>query len=63
MKRLFTLMTMLFLMGSAFAQVLVNESFENGNTVGQAPVGWICDGNGWKAGITIPDDNEARFSI
>lgn len=60
MKRLFTLMTMLFLMGSAFAQVLVNESFENGNTVGQAPVGWICDGNGWKAGITIPDDNEAR---
>ena len=50
---------MMLLMGSAFAQVLVNETFENGNTVGQTPVGWIGDG-GWKAGITIPDDNEAR---
>lgn len=39
--------------------MLVNETFENGNTVGQNPVGWIGDG-GWKAGITIPDDNEAR---
>ena len=52
-------MLMLLLMGSAFAQVLVNETFENGNTVEQNPVGWIGDG-GWKAGITIPDDNEAR---
>ena len=60
MKRLFTLLATLLLMGSAFAQVLVNETFENGNTVGQPPVGWICDDNGWKAGITIPDDNEAR---
>ena len=50
---------MWFLAGSAFAQVLVNEPFENGNIVGQTPVGWIGDG-GWKAGITIPDDNEAR---
>ena len=53
-------MTLTLLMGSAFAQVLVNETFETGNTVGQSPVGWICDNNGWKAGITIPDDNEAR---
>ena len=60
MKRLFTIMAMLLLMGSAFAQVLVNETFEEGNTVGQSPVGWICEDNGWKAGITIPDDNEAR---
>ena len=59
MKRLFTLMILLLLVGSGFAQVLVNETFENGNTVGQTPVGWIGDG-GWKAGITIPDDNEAR---
>lgn len=51
---------MWLLMGSAFAQVLVNETFETGNTVGQPPAGWICDNNGWKAGITIPDDNEAR---
>ena len=59
MKKLYTFIAMMLLMGSAFAQVLVNETFENGNTVGQTPVGWIGDG-GWKAGITIPDDNEAR---
>ena len=60
MKKLFTLLMLVLLMGSTFAQVLVNETFETGNTVGQSPVGWICDDNGWKAGITIPDDNEAR---
>ena len=59
MKKLYALIAMWLLAGSAFAQVLVNETFENGNTVGQPPVGWIGDG-GWKAGITIPDDNEAR---
>ena len=59
MKKLYAFIAMMLLMGSAFAQVLVNETFENGNTVGQTPVGWIGDG-GWKAGITIPDDNEAR---
>ena len=60
MKRLFTFMMTLLLVGSGFAQVLVNETFENGNTVGQTPVGWIASDDGWKAGITIPDDNEAR---
>ena len=60
MKRLFTLLMLMLLMGSTFAQVLVNETFETGNTVDQSPVGWICENNGWKAGITIPDDNEAR---
>ena len=60
MKRLFTLIATLLLVGNAFAQVLVNETFENGNTVDQPPVGWICDDGGWKAGITIPDDNIAR---
>ena len=59
MKKLYAFIAMWLLAGSAFAQVLVNETFENGNTVGQTPVGWIGDG-GWKAGITIPDDNEAR---
>ena len=59
MKKLYAFIAMMLLMGSAIAQVLVNETFENGNTVGQTPVGWIGDG-GWKAGITIPDDNEAR---
>ena len=56
MKKLYAFIAMWLLAGSAFAQVLVNETFENGNTVGQTPVGWIGDG-GWKAGITIPDDN------
>ena len=60
MKRLFTLMMTLLLVGSGFAQVLVNETFESGNTVDQTPVGWICDDGGWKAGITIADDNTAR---
>ena len=59
MKRLFTLLMLVLLIGSTYAQILVNETFENGNTIGQPPVGWIGDG-GWKAGITIPDDNEAR---
>ena len=59
MKKLYAFIAMMFLVGSSFAQVLVNETFENGNTVGQTPVGWIGDG-GWKAGITILDDNEAR---
>lgn len=60
MKRFFTLCAMLLVMSGAFAQVLVNETFENGNTVDQSPVGWICSNNGWRAGITIPDDNVAR---
>ena len=60
MKKLYALIALCIIAGSAFAQVLVNETFENGNTVGQSPVGWICNDNGWKAGITIPDDNEAR---
>ena len=60
MKKLYAFIAMWLLMGSAFAQVLVNETFETGNTVDQPPVGWVCDNDGWKAGITIPDDNEAR---
>lgn len=60
MKRLVTLIALCLLMGNTFAQVLVNEGFETGNTVDQTPVGWICNDGGWKAGITIPDDNEAR---
>ena len=58
-KLYFTLLAML-ISTMTFAQVIVNEGFETGNTVGQTPVGWICSDNGWKAGITIPDDNEAR---
>lgn len=60
MKRLLTLLALLFMMGGAFAQVLVNETFEVGNTVDQTPVGWICNDGGWKAGITIDDDNVGR---
>jgi hypothetical protein len=60
MKKLYAFIAMWLLMGSTFAQVLVNETFENGNTVDQTPVGWIGDEGGWKAGITIPDDNVAR---
>ena len=58
-KFYFTLLALL-ISTMAFAQVIVDEGFETGNTVGQTPVGWICSDNGWKAGITIPDDNEAR---
>ena len=60
MKKLYALLAIWLLARSSVAQVLVNETFENGNTVGQPPVGWVCDADGWKAGITIPDDNEAR---
>ena len=60
MKRLYFTFLALIISTMTFAQVLVNEGFETGNTVGQTPVGWICSDNGWKAGITIPDDNEAR---
>ena len=60
MKKLYFTILALLTSTLAFSQVLVNEGFETGNTVGQSPVGWICSDNGWKAGITIPDDNEAR---
>lgn len=60
MKRLSTLLVLLFMVSGAFAQVIVNETFENGNTVEQPPVGWVCTDGGWKAGITIADDNIAR---
>ena len=60
MKKLYLTLFALIITTMAFSQVIVNEGFETGNTVGQTPVGWICSDNGWKAGITIPDDNEAR---
>ena len=60
MKKLYFTILALIISTMAFAQVLVDEGFETGNTVGQTPTGWICSDNGWKAGITIPDDNEAR---
>lgn len=36
MKRLYAFIAMWLMIGSTFAQVLVNETFENGNTVDQA---------------------------
>ena len=60
MKKFYLTFIALFINMMAFSQVIVDEGFETGNTVGQTPVGWICSDNGWKAGITIPDDNEAR---
>lgn len=60
MRRFYLTLLALMITTLAFSQVIVNEGFETGNTVGQTPVGWICSDNGWKAGITIPDDNEAR---
>lgn len=60
MRKLYFTLLALLISTMAFSQVLVNEGFETGNTVGSTPVGWICPDNGWKAGITIPDDNEAR---
>ena len=60
MKKLYFTLLALIISTMTFAQVIVEEGFETGNTVGQTPVGWICSDNGWKAGITIPDDNEAR---
>ena len=60
MRKLYLTLLALIISTVAFAQVLVDEGFETGNTVGETPVGWICSDNGWKAGITIPDDNEAR---
>ena len=60
MRKFYLTFIALFFSMMAFSQVIVDEGFETGNTVGQTPVGWICSDNGWKAGITIPDDNEAR---
>jgi len=57
MKRLFILMMTLLLVGSGFAQVLVEETFENGNADGQPPVGWICNDGGWKCGYQEKDHN------
>lgn len=60
MKRLYFTILALLISTLAFSQVIMNEGFETGNTVDQTPAGWICSDNGWKAGITIPDDNIAR---
>lgn len=60
MKKFYLTILALAITTMTFAQVIVEEGFETGNTVDQAPVGWICPNNGWKAGITIPDDNTAR---
>ena len=60
MRKLYLTLLALLISTMAFSQVIVDEGFETGNTVGETPVGWICSDNGWKAGITIPDDNEAR---
>ena len=60
MRKLYFTILALLISTMAFSQVIVNEGFETGNTVDQTPVGWICSDNGWKAGITIPDDNVAR---
>ena len=60
MKKFYLTILALVLTTIAFSQVIVDEGFETGNTVDQTPVGWICNDNGWKAGITIPDDNVAR---
>lgn len=60
MKKFYFTILALIITTMAFSQVIVDEGFETGNTVGETPVGWICSDNGWKAGITIPDDNEAR---
>ena len=60
MRKFYLTFIALFISAMAFSQVIVDEGFETGNTVDQTPVGWICNDNGWKAGITIPDDNVAR---
>ena len=60
MRKLYLTLLALLISTMVFSQVIVDEGFETGNTVGESPVGWICSDNGWKAGITIPDDNEAR---
>ncbi len=60
MKRLYLTLLALIISTMAFSQVIVDEGFESGNTVGETPNGWICSDNGWKAGTIIPDDNEAR---
>ncbi len=60
MRKLCLTLFALLITTMTYSQVIVDEGFETGNTVDQTPVGWICTDNGWKAGITIPDDNIAR---
>lgn len=60
MKKIYFTLLALIISTMTYAQVIVNDGFETGNTVDATPVGWICNDNGWKAGITIPDDNVAR---
>lgn len=60
MRKLYLVMVFMLLSLVLSAQTIFEEGFETENTVGQTPTGWICNDGGWKAGITIPDDNEAR---
>ena len=59
MKRLYFFLAMMLLIQSSFAQVIVNETFENGNMDAQPPVGWICDENGWVCGYQEQDRGRA----
>ncbi|MBQ0130479.1 MAG: hypothetical protein KBT57_11700, partial [bacterium] len=60
MRKLYLVMVFMLLSLVLSAQTIFEEGFETENAVGQTPTGWICNDGGWKAGITIPDDNEAR---
>ncbi len=62
MKRLYIAFFILMMSFSGFSQVIVNESFEQGNTDGEAPVDWICDDDGWRCGFQEQDHNRIPHS-
>lgn len=62
MKKYFILLTLCLLACAISAQIIVNESFEEGNTDMSAPSGWICDDEGWVCGYQEKDRNRIPHS-
>lgn len=62
MKKYFILFILSFLLLPISAQVIVDESFETGNTDLTAPSGWICDDGGWVCGYLEKDRNRIAHS-
>ncbi|MBN1970203.1 MAG: choice-of-anchor J domain-containing protein [Candidatus Delongbacteria bacterium] len=57
------ILLMIFFISSAlFSQVILNESFETGNSDGNPPVGWAVEIDTWKAGFQGQSHNRSAYT-
>lgn len=58
----YLLTTFLLINTLLFGQTIMEEGFENGNTDGNSPTGWICDADGWVCGQFEKERNRKAHS-